>query len=676
MDDRRDEIRVDDSAEEMEMENQLRELTEEDVQVPPSLEPEAIEKMLEDKKKEKRRRYIWKYAGIAAAASLCLAVGIAYAAGNKDALSADKTDENAEQTVVEQTVAEQSLVLAADYDQLYDYIQAGQKQSAKMMRGYSESASDMAVYESLDTESKSSFAAAGAADESGAAQSYSGDYSDTNVREEGVKEADIVKTDGENLYVLNGQKVDIVGITSQEMEPLAQIQMEDGYYVSEIYAEDDRLAILYTKSEYEASLEESDGYYRDYTCTDVYDISSPASPQKLGTISQSGYYSTMRVRDGYVYVISSFYADAMAPRSDRSAYVPAVQGEILDSSQIYMPEGTTGSQYTVISAFALNDPTQKTDSKAVFGIAGMCYVSTENIYITEAYYGTADVAQTSIRKISYHDGKLDGVAQTKVDGTLKDSFSIDEYEGYLRMVVTIEPSGTNNGIMPLAGEETVVEETEEAVMTNSLYVLDSGLKTVGEINDLAEEERVYSARFMGDTGYFVTYRQVDPLFSVDLTDPQHPEIIGELKIPGFSEYLHPYGDGRLLGIGMDVDEEGVTTAGVKLSMFDISDPADVQEISKYTLEDIYGTDAAYDYKAVFADVQKNLFGFITYGDTTEYKMFTYDETNGFAEVFSREMMTVGRVRGLYAGDRFYLVAGNTVESYTLDGFEKVDDIVL
>ena len=123
--------------------------------------------------------------------------------------------------------------------------------------------------------------------------------------------------------------------------------------------------------------------------------------------------------------------------------------------------------------------------------------------------------------------------------------------------------------------------------------------------------------FMGDVGYFVTFRQVDPLFSVDLSDPANPEIIGELKIPGFSEYLHPYGDGKLLGIGMDVDEAGVITEGVKVSMFDVSDPSDVKELTNCVLEDMYGTDVGDNYKAVFVDVEKNLFGFLAYGNVSK-----------------------------------------------------------
>ena len=211
--------------------------------------------------------------------------------------------------------------------------------------------------------------------------------------------------------------------------------------------------------------------------------------------------------------------------------------------------------------------------------------------------------------------------------------------------------------------------------TNALFVLDGNLETVGEIRDLAENESVYSARFMGDTGYFVTFRQVDPLFSVDLSDPSAPKIIGELKIPGFSEYLHPYGEGLLLGIGMDVDESGTTTEGVKLSMFDISDPSSVQEIQTYVIDGMYSTNV-YNYKAVFADVEKNLFGFTAYGDSPEYCIFSYDAEKGFTEVFSRTLSGYGDARGLYVGDVFYLVENWTVESYTLNGFEKIDDIVL
>jgi len=312
-------------------------------------------------------------------------------------------------------------------------------------------------------------------------------------------------------------------------------------------------------------------------------------------------------------------------------------------------------------------------------------VSENNIYITEECYGKNDSEkiQTSIRKIAYGNGTLDAVAQTKIDGVLNDSFSIDEYNGYLRIVATVLPNTYNDRIMPIpykGAEGNAVEDSaaadSEAVETNALYVLDENLEMTGSIQDLAKEETIHSARFMGDIVYFVTFKQIDPLFSADLSDPAAPKIIGELKIPGFSDYLHPYGEGKLLGIGMSVDEDGMTTEGVKLSMFDISDPVNVKETATFVLENVLSTDAGYNYKAVFADAEKNLFGFAAYGDSIEYKMFSYDEAEGFKEVFSKEIINYGNIRGLYIEDTFYLVAGNTVESFAMNGFQKIDDIVL
>lgn len=652
-------------------EDKLRELTE-DTQIPASLEPEQIEKMLLKKKKEKAAKYRRRYAGIAAAACLCVAAGVTAAvannvrvdrsAGTEDSSGAGSGSSAAGSEMAE---AEGKIACAADYDQIYDYIQAGLKQQEEQM--------DMQarMYSDGTASGVNEAAAADSASGTGGAAG-SGGYSDTNVREEGVGEADTVKTDGTHMYILSGSRVEIVNIASEEMTEVAAVTVDPDSYIRELYVEDNRLAVFYTQSRY-AQGDGIDVSAREYTCTDVYDISDPSAPVKLNTLSQSGVYNTMRVKDGYAYVLSSFYPDTASPRSDAGAYVPSVQGSTLEADRIFMPEQEMGSEYTVITAFSLADPQEQTDSRAVFGSAGMCYVSGENIYVTESCYDTddSDVTRTAIRKVAYHDGLLEGAAQTKVDGLLNDSFSIDEYNGYLRLVTTIS---SENGVMPISGESSPAEPDT----SNALYVLDGELQLVGEIGDLAPGETVYSARFMGDTGYFVTFRQVDPLFSADLSDPASPQIIGELKIPGFSEYLHPYGEGRLLGIGMDVDEEGVTTEGVKLSMFDISDPGNVTEVSKYILEDKYGTDVSYNYKAVFVDVDKNLFGFRAYGGNGDvYYLFSYDESEGFQEMFSRELTAYGGdVRGVYAGEKFYLVVGNTVESFTLSGFEKIDDIVL
>lgn len=669
-----------------------------DLPVPPALEPDSVERMLEERAQKKRRKYVRIYGGAAAAACVCVVIGLSaayltgrpgneaadYAAGNSDASGsvesassdsamsggAESADAGAAELSAEQA---DELTTAEDYNEIYGYIQDQRDAEEKMTATHSDGGFFDAVEDSAASQESSSAAATGTSGKSGS-------YSDTNVRTEGVGEADIVKTDGENIYLVNGETVEIVDIASDEMEHLAQIEMEEDCYVTELYAADERLLILYTREEYDDGKTGYDGTYRQYTCTDVYDISDPADPEKISTLSQSGYYNTMRVKDGYAYVLSDYSLPYDISRPEPRTYIPEVQGEIMPVSDIYMPQREMGNDYTVITAFSLDDPKEKTDSKAVFGTAGECYVSTENIYVTESYYNNnnANVTQTSIRRIAYEDGVLTGTAQTRVDGILNDSFSIDEYDGYLRMVTTVTSVNETEGsfLTDLAdmfrGEETEVRNVD----TNSLYILDSDLNVTGEIRDLAPDERVYSARLMGDTGYFVTFRETDPLFSADLSDPHNPKIIGELKIPGFSEYLHPYGEGKLLGIGMDVDEETVATEGVKLSMFDISDPSDVKEENKYIMKDMYGTDAGYDYKAVFADVEKNLFGFLAYGDSTVYTVFTYDEEGGFREVFSRTLNWAGSVRGMYAGEKFYLVSANTIESFRLEDFEKVDDIVL
>lgn len=670
-------------AEEKKMEDLLQESAK-DTEIPDSLLPGEIEKKILEReriRKKRRRRHILSGT---VAAGLCLVAGISgyflitdhtgdmrsgtseqSVSASSEAANPDGsgTDESSVTAGISETVL---LATAEDYDEIYEYIQAEREYWEDAASATEESTADS----STGSAEARSFDSAGANAESISNTASGKEYSDTNVREEGVGEGDIVKTDGKNLYVVNGEKINIVGAGSTEMELLAQIEPEEGSYPSEVYAQDGYLAVVYTKSEYSDGTNGYDGYYRDYTCADVYDVSNPEEPEKIGGITQSGYFNTMRIRGGYVYLLSSFYADTGAARGNQPAYIPEVQGKLISTDCIYMPQGRMGNSYTVISSFDLDDPEGHTDSKAVFGNTGICYVSTENIYITESIYGESDsdVNQTSIRKVSYGEGILEGAGQTKLSGVLNDSFSIDEYDGYLRLVTTVtKTEGQTRGIVPL-----LAPEPSES---NSLYVLDENLKIVGEIRDLAEGERVYSARFVGKTGYFVTFRQVDPLFSVDLSDPAAPKILGELKIPGFSEYLHPYGDGLLLGIGMDVDESGVATEGVKLSMFDISDPSDVREVQKYVIEDMYGTDV-YDYRSVFADVEKNLFGFTAYGSGQKYYIFSYDENKGFRQEFERTLGGYGSTRGLYIGDRFYLVSGNTIEAYALDGFEKVGDLVL
>ena len=627
----------------------------EDIEVPDSLKPENIEKKLAQKKKKRTP----VYGMIAAAACCCLVVGAAALSG-RGIVGEKKVQEVTEETRDTATGAVLSLASAKDYEQIYKYVQAAaDEDTARYDTGMADGAA-------LYSEEK-------------AAADQAVTHSDTNVRTEGVGEGDIVKTDGKYLYIMSMDKVQILNIESEEMKQAGTISMDANDYLIEIYLKDDKLVCVYART---TDKTDSQGVIRSvpYTVAETFDVSDPANPKSLGEMSQSGSFHTMRVSGDYMYLLSTFYADISGPKDDISSYVPEVQGKLIESNYILLPQQEKGRVYTVVTSFSLKDPTKQTDHLAFFGDGSQCYVSQNNIYVYDTIYDAkvSRVTQTEIRKVSYKDGKLDGTGHAVIDGVINDSFSIDEYDGFLRVVTTIrENDDTSGGVNPLLRIDSASDASSQVEdSSNALYILDQDLKEIGKLENLAEGEKVYSARFMGDTCYFVTYKQVDPLFSVDLSDPKKPRVLGELKIPGFSDYLHPYGEGLLLGIGMDVEEDGATVNGVKLSMFDISDPKNVEEVHKTVLEECYSTDVSYNYRAAFVDVEKNLIGFPGYQEQQEYYIYSYDKEKGFTCVFEKKLSGYSEVRGLYAGERFYLVTEGTVESYRLDNFEKVDDVVL
>ena len=612
----------------------------EDIQIPDSLRPDQIEKRLS----ERPKKYHWKKgytAGLAAACCLLVCGAVWGIQKNPQRVSpVEKQDTATDQ-------AESSdIQTAKSYDQIYEYLQANQDNQYGTDIGMLERG---VVTESAEDSSSTNSAAAV---DTGVAQnsksSENAVYSETNVRQEGVDEADVVKTDGRYLYTLkdNGRSVAIVDTSNGELQMVISIPVEDDDQAREFYVNDGHLILV---SEF--NQEREDGTWT-YASTDTrvttYDITDPEKPEE---VTQSGSYTSSRLTDGHLYLFTQYSVDVtsgITPK-DKKDYIPYVNQQMLEADDIYLPPFSQAYMYEVVSSVDVAKPGEIQDTKAIFSDGGELYVSNDNIYWYETQW--SDKTETVIKRISYKGGKLKAEASGKVDGYINDSFSIDEYDGYLRVVTTDDE-------------------------TNGLYILDSKMKEVGSITGLAEGEQVYSARLLGDTGYFVTYEQTDPLFSVDLSDPNNPKIIGKLKIPGFSEYLHPYGDGKLLGIGMDVSEDGFTTEGVKLSMFNVTDPSNVTEENKYTIEESYGTDVGYNYKGVFVDVQKNLFGFITYHDGVTYQLYTYDEAEGFKEVMSRQLSGYEGSRGLYIGDVFYLVSGNMIESYSMNGFEKMDDIVL
>lgn len=630
---------------EEDMIEQLRKKSE-DIQIPDSLRPDQIEKRLS----ERPKKYHWKKgytAGLAAACCLLVCGAVWGIQKNPQRVSpVEKQDTATDQ-------AESSdIQTAKSYDQIYEYLQANQDNQYGTDTGMLERG---VVTESAEDSSSTNSAAA--ADTGVAQNSKSSEnavYSETNVRQEGVDEADVVKTDGRYLYTLkdNGRSVAIVDTSNGELQMVISIPVEDDDQVREFYVNDGHLILV---SEF--NQEREDGTWT-YASTDTrvttYDITDPEKPEKAGEVTQSGSYTSSRLTDGHLYLFTQYSVDVtsgITPK-DKKDYIPYVNQQMLEADDIYLPPFSQAYMYEVVSSVDVAKPGEIQDTKAIFSDGGELYVSNDNIYWYETQW--SDKTETVIKRISYKDGKLKAEASGKVDGYINDSFSIDEYDGYLRVVTTDDE-------------------------TNGLYILDSKMKEVGSITGLAEGEQVYSARLLGDTGYFVTYEQTDPLFSVDLSDPKNPKIIGKLKIPGFSEYLHFYGENQLLGIGMDVDEDGFTTNGVKLSMFDISDSSDVKEIQKHTLENVYSAAVMYDYKAVLIDPEKNVIGFAADGNNGEnYYVFSYNDTNGFECLMNETVNGNGyqSARGVYVDNTLYVVKGNIIEAYDMADYQKIDDLIL
>lgn len=607
----------------------------ENIEIPERLRPSAVEEqIMKRQKRERRKRYRY-----ALAAAACLGIlGIAYIQTNEGNTPRNKIIS----PIAEKVHKSDKLQMANSYEEIYQLVKGpGQRYGHEIaLEEEAKGTPEASVENSKNTESS---------------------YSKTNTRTENVDEGDIVKTDGRYLYVVKeeGNGIGIVDTEGNKLEQITEITLEGEFCISEIYVENSYLIILGTESEeiYPAG----DAIYRteyEYavesvcdTKSIVYDISDKRQPKEIGECLQSGGYSTSRLNNGYLYVFSQYSVNN--PEEERKEqYIPCVNEELLSLDKICMPDTESARNYTVITAIDIQNPSETTDSIGILSDQGLCYASAENIYLYETIWEEDGGRTTEIRKFSYGEGKLTGVAKTRVNGYLNDSFSIDEYNGYLRLVTTVD-------------------------RTNAVYVLDEKLEETGKIENLAKDERIYSARFMGDIGYFVTYRETEPLFSVDLSDPANPKIIGELKIPGFSEYLHPYGDGLLLGIGMEDDGNDEKDRRVKLSMFDISDPSNVKEIDKIVLKDSYYSTAFEDYKSVLADAEKNLIGFFTYGERETYHIYGYDRVHGFT---CKMQETTGKyawhVRGVYLQDTFYLIDGNQIESYRLADFEKVDDLIL
>ncbi|MDR1815292.1 MAG: beta-propeller domain-containing protein, partial [Clostridiales Family XIII bacterium] len=449
--------------------------------------------------------------------------------------------------------------------------------------------------------------------------------------------------------------------------------------------------------------------YKTDTSVDIFDISDKANPRKLHTLSQSGTYRDSRMVGGMLYLISE-YTDILpteTAQDEPGTYVPlfAEDGTQIASApeDIVLRPDVTWPSYTVVGGIDAAGEGVYVSQKSVYGATETVYASTDNIYLATSAYTDEETGRddtyvyytsgyhTQLCRLAIGGGAVEIAATGAVPGTLHNQFSLDERGGVLRVVVTEwENTWANFITEPEVYTEKMWEDFPEGTnkQTNALYTFDENLTQLGAVTDLAEGEQVFSVRFLGDVAYFVTFRQTDPLFSVDLTDPKDPRVLGALKIPGFSEYLHPYADGLLFGLGNDANEQTGARGNLKLSMFDNSDPADVTEAHKLLVEGHMYTDVASNHKAI---VVSAALGLIAFPADESYLIYSYNNDAGFAKIAeipvdrgagasdpnSRGAYMPFDMRGLFIGNVFYVVTPNTVTAYDMDdGFAQVGGVVL
>ena len=528
--------------------------------------------------------------------------------------------------------------------------------------------------------------------------SSSDSFSRTNVQVSGVDEMDIVKTDGTYIYRSIGNGVSIV--KAYPPSDLANVSVIDighftdadsamaSFWVAGMFAAPGKLVVV-------ASLSEYSYYLRDYATTNdsvlpvqeyhpprtvigVFDLSDPSEPELRSMVGISGYPIAARMIDDRVYVVTNSYSWAFYTDGVQipETWIGSEPTDMSPNKIHYDPEIQDASSFINLLAVDIGSGDFDYES-IVSGYTSTVYMTTESLYLTfEKWVGDwswieddlsttePDGSWTTIYRI-----KIDGLtmipqAKGEVKGWLLNQFSLDERGSYLRLATTtswIEPK-------------------------NSVYVLGPDLSAVGTLTDLAPSERIYSARFLGDTLYLVTFLQIDPLFVIDLSDPTAPKVLGELEIPGFSSYLHPLDDNHLLGIGQE-------SGKLKVSVFDVSDPANPIEYSKFVDDADYSwSEALYDHKAVLIDVEKGLLVIpVTSYNYDDEWMWTSDYESG-AYVFSISVEEGVSLRGvvnhgssldwwnggidrsLYIGDYLYTISDTTIQVNNLSDLSFVDSL--
>lgn len=421
------------------------------------------------------------------------------------------------------------------------------------------------------------------------------DYSTTNIQVAGVDEADIVKSDGDYLYVVSGSTIYILKAYPPEAaEVKSKIPLNNSYSL-ELYIAGDRLVVIgngysvvaFSDKMYPVSI--SNAFIR------VYDITDRSAPALAREVTINGTISGSRMIGNYVYAVTqkwpyAYYSEGA--KIELPSYTCNNATRVVSPADVYyVPmQDTYYSFMTVISVNVADDSIPPSDETFLAGASSTMYVSKENMYLVaqRSYIIRPMIMapgmsvwrdETLIYRLSLKDGRVALEASGSLPGHVLNQYSMDEYGGYFRVATT---------------------EWGQNGSSNALYVMNMKMEIVGSLEGLAPGERIYSARFINERCYLVTFRQVDPFFVIDLSKPNSPEVLGYLKIPGYSSYLHPFDNDHIIGVGKEGNN-------LKLSLFNVQNVSAPKEVAKYSLNYSYSdSEALYDPKAFLFDASKSL----------------------------------------------------------------------
>ena len=430
------------------------------------------------------------------------------------------------------------------------------------------------------------------------------EYSQTNVQVRDVDEADIVKTDGTNIFVVSGNALHIVQAYPVDSAMVLSTTGFSGKPIA-LYLHGDKIALICRDDRTPAYWTCRPGQCRqspavgEKTVLYIFSVKDPVSPTLEREVGIDGEYTNSRLIGDWLY----FLTTKPVNRYDPDFTFPAIRdgGNVTFTPAAYSIEGKDKAfAFTTIGSVSLDTDAAVQAKSFLIGTAGTVYVSPGNLYLGIHSTGVPSPLRhvdtkgrevgwgsdrTEIYSFSLEDGTIRFDAHGRVEGKLLNQYAMDEYEGNLRLATTITESGSGS-----------------SATSSEVTVLDSNLAPIGRVSDIAPGERIYATRFMAERLYMVTFLETDPFFVVDLADPHNPSLAGTLKLPGFSNYLHPYDSSHIIGVG-----KASTWGSVKLSLFDVGDITNPSLVDSIVLgESGSNSEVLNDPKAFLFDKEKDI----------------------------------------------------------------------